>query len=345
MSGIQVGVVGDQSLVLVVRTGSVHCGADVDRPGVVRLMGQLPGYPHRTLARGLAALRQAWPLLSEEVREAVVPPAEPKKTVTEVAVDWSDASVQQIAATQPERLRMVGTTRLWSRTAGDEIGWRSEREKLRDAGFPAVSLSRPAAAADGTGETLDAAIGDRDLAAAPLEPTLSPDWGREEIERRWRLNGPIVRVSRLRNGKVSAVVNRFGPVTTVAYRDRSGAERVLADLSPSQLRQALALLEREGSVVVAQTERDRWHREAHPSPARAVARYLEVEATLPPVEQRRAAAKRLRALAGRPVPHALRYDLHAERAAAEYEDRSAPDDGADPDSPMVAEFTPYWGRN
>ena len=333
------GIALSSDSLLVVRERSIHCSADMDLPGRIRFMRA-----GRTIARGRAALREAWPLLSADARAFVA--GKPKEPVAAIASDWSNASVEQIEASQPEVLRRLGPSRLAFRSAGDEIGFRSESEKLRDAGFVGFSVNKPAATAGDAVESADAVIASDAVAVAPLAPTLTPDWGSAEVERRWLLNGPLVRVSRLRSGQVSAICNEFGPVFTLSFTARDGRPQELAHLRREQAEQAVEAIEADGGVLLSCVEENRWHRRPLPAAVqnRARTRFEEWERSLPPKAERLAAGKRLRALAGRPTPYHLRHDLVAEASLRLSEDLRGMEDEAMPDSPTVAEFFPHYAR-
>lgn len=328
-------VVLSNGAVLLARPQSITCGADVELPGRVRLVDA----SLRTLARGKAALRAAWPHLSQDARDVLlVKPAEPPRP--EVDPDWANASVEQIASSQPEILQRIGPERLAFRSAGDEVGWRSQAEKLRDAGFVSFSLNKPSAAAGDAIEDAGSALSAADLTAAPVAGTLAPDWGAEEVQRRWRLNGPIYRIGRLRSGEVSTICNAFGPVFTISFTDRDGRLREIGGLRQEQAEEAVEAIEADGGALVSSTEEDRWHRRPLGKAAQARGRVIWTERFgadwVRPKPQPRRRSRLV-------LPYYLRHDVVFERTMALYEDRAEVDD-APPDSPSVLEYAPHWHR-
>lgn len=325
---------------LVVRRESVGCAADLALPGRARLVAD-----GHTLATGLAALRAAWPLLSPEARLAAQPPK------VEAAPDWSSASVEAIASSQPSILKRLAAapldrresiaSLLASRSAGEDVGWRTEGERLRDAGFIAFSLNRAAASSGEAVEDRSSALSPSDLAAAPLAGSSSQpqDWGREAVEARWLANGPIYRITPLRSGRISTICNAFGPVVTLVWEDPSGRRRKIEHLPEHQVVEAEEGIEQQGGRVVARTATPRWHR-------RPVSRAVEARGEalwaqrFGDASDPAAFASAPRRKPGRRVetPYFLRYDLTMDRTAALASDLRGMEDEADPDSASVAGF-------
>lgn len=329
---------------LVVRRQSIACAADLARPGRARLM-----HDGHTVATGVEALRAAYPFCSPEARAASQGATADLNAWWTTPANESVASLAQIADTQPSILKRLAFASLDKRTsinslladrsAGDEIGWRSTAEQLRDAGFISFSLNRPSIASP-DGEDRAAFIPEQTDKAAPVAGSASTptDWGREAVERRWRANGPCYSVKPLRSGKISTIVKRFGPVSTVAWADAAGKTRTIEHLAPTQYAQMLEAISKQGGTVVSVTESNRWYTEpASPGQAQyGLKLWRQRFGSADPLEL--AFAKRRRPGPRVETPYFLRHDLIADRAGLLTQDLRGREDEDDADSPSVLEF-------